>query len=101
MDFWTYFIIFCCLNTLAILFDFFMELRDSGTIKRSVGELVLYVLLICISGAGSIVLLLMAIEDDDDHHLYHVNIVVYKMTSSVVGAVSKVFNYDVTLWRKK
>lgn len=101
MDFWDYFCIFSGLNISAILFDFFMELRQDGTIQRSVGELVLYVILICASGAGSIVLFLMALDDGDDNHLYHVNIVVYKITSSIVNAVGRFGNYKITLWRSK
>jgi hypothetical protein len=78
-----------------------MELRQDGSIQRSVGELVLYFILICASVPGSIVLFLMALDDGDGNHLYHVNICVYKITSSIVGAVSKFFNYDITIWRKR
>ena len=80
-------VICSCVNIVAILGDFAAEYWHSGEIERTLGELLLYVVVICTGAIGNVILLLLT---KVRNRFYYIG----KM-------LNHISNRPVKIWRKR
>lgn len=88
------FVLLCCVfNIAVILWDFWLEYKQEGYVKRTIQELIIYFVLIVVSLFGTVILITIAFGVESKHHD---NPIIY---------MSKIFEgigeRTLTLWRKK
>ncbi len=88
------FLVLCCVfNTLVILWDFRLEYNEESKVERSIQEIIIYILLVCVSVFGTGILLIIMSDSKIDRH----NNPIKYMCDKLENLGDKTF----TFWEKK